>query len=98
MGPDEKGVAAGSFVGVGEAVLIGAQKATIAEQRICSEGYDVSSRIVNGMSRTVDVLEVIRLWGDADSSMLVEAVEGCNSHRIAARKKKSLVVRVMLLS
>jgi hypothetical protein len=65
MGPDEKdvaNVATGNFVGVGEAALAGAQKATIAEQLIRSEGYDVSSRIVNGMSRTVDVLEVVRLW------------------------------------
>jgi hypothetical protein len=38
------------FAGVGEASLIGAQKATIAEQLIRSEGYE--------MSRTVDVLEV----------------------------------------
>jgi hypothetical protein len=61
VGPDEKDVATGSFVGVGEAVLIGGPKATIAEQHICSEGYDLSSRIINGMSRTVDVLEVMRL-------------------------------------
>ena len=68
MGPDKKDVATGSFFGVGQAALIGPQKTTIAEQLICSEGYDVSLRIVNGMSRTdVDVLEVMRLWGDGDS-------------------------------
>jgi hypothetical protein len=67
MGPDEEDVATGGVVGVGEAALIGAQKATIAEQLIRSETYDVSSRIVNGMSRTVDVLEVMGLWGDGDS-------------------------------
>jgi hypothetical protein len=37
MDPDEKGVATGSFVGVGEVALIGAQKATIAEKLIQSE-------------------------------------------------------------
>jgi hypothetical protein len=67
MGPDEEDVGTGGVVGVGEAALIGAQKATIAEQLIRSETYDVSSRIVNGMSRTVDVLEVMGLWGDGDS-------------------------------
>jgi hypothetical protein len=30
-------------------------------------GCDVNSRIVTGMSRTVDVLEVMRRWGDGDS-------------------------------
>jgi hypothetical protein len=67
MGPDEEDVGTGGVVGVGEAALIGAQKATIAEQLIRNETYDVSSRIVNGMSRTVDVLEVMGLWGDGDS-------------------------------
>jgi hypothetical protein len=58
---------AGRYVGVGEAELNGAQKAAIAEQLIRSEGYDVSLRIVDGMSRTLDVLEVMTLWGDGDS-------------------------------
>jgi hypothetical protein len=69
MGADEEDVATGGFVGLGDSVLIGAQKATIAEQLIRSESYDVSSRIVNGMSRTVDVLEVMGLWGDGDSDV-----------------------------
>jgi hypothetical protein len=92
MGPDEEGLAIGGFVGVGEAPLIGAQKATIIEQLIRSEGYEVRSRIVNAVSRTVDVLEVMGLWGDG------EAVEGCNRHRITTRKGRSLTERACLLS
>jgi hypothetical protein len=45
MSPDEDGDAATEgFVGVEEAALIGAQKATIAEQLIRVEGNDVSCR------------------------------------------------------
>jgi hypothetical protein len=99
MGPDEKDVATGSFVGVGEAAQIGAQKATITELLIQSEEYSVSPRIVNGLSRNVAVLEVMRLGGDADS------VEGrCRSRRrvqqtsnIATWKGRSLAERAMLL-
>jgi hypothetical protein len=67
MGPDEKDVATGRVVGVGEAALIGPQKATIAEQLIRSEEYGVSSRIVNGMSQTVDTLTVMGLSMAGDS-------------------------------
>jgi hypothetical protein len=64
--PDEEEMATGSNAGVGEAALIGAQKATIAEQLTRSEGYDMSSKIVNVTSGTVDVyvLEVKGLWID----------------------------------
>ena len=69
LGPDIEDVATGGFVGQsGDAVSIGAQKSTIAEQLIRSDGYDVSSMIVNGMSRTVDVLEVMGLWGNGGTS------------------------------
>jgi hypothetical protein len=67
MGPEVEDVSSGGFVGVGASVLIGAQKSTIAEQLVRLEGYDVSSYIVNGMSRTVDVLEVMGLWGSGES-------------------------------
>ena len=63
LGPDIEDVATGGMVGQGDAVSIGAQKSTIAEQLIRSDGYDVSSMIVNGMGRTVEVLEVMGLWG-----------------------------------
>jgi hypothetical protein len=67
MGPDEKDVATGSFVGVGEAAVIESQKATITEQLIRSKEYDVSLRIVIGMNQTADILIVMGLWGDGDS-------------------------------
>jgi hypothetical protein len=64
LGPDVEDVSTGGIVGLGgDAVGIGAHKSTIAEQLIRSDGYDVSSNIVNGMSRAVDVLEVMGLWG-----------------------------------
>lgn len=66
LGPEIEDVANGGFVGVEEAALIGAQKSTLSEQLIRSEGYDVSSRIVNGLSRTVDFMGVMGFWGDAD--------------------------------
>jgi Suppressor of forked protein (Suf) len=66
LGPDVEDVATGGIVGMGETTLIGAQKSTIAEHLIRTEGYDLSSSIVNGMGRTVDVLEVMGLWGSRD--------------------------------
>lgn len=64
MGPDVEDVATGSRVGVGNAPTIGAQKSTVSEQLIRQDGYDPTSSIVNGMSRTVDVLDVMGLWGN----------------------------------
>jgi Suppressor of forked protein (Suf) len=81
LGPDVEDVATGGIVGVGESVLIGAQKSSIGEQLIREDGYDVSSRVVNGLSRTVDVLNVMGLWG-SDSS---EA----RSRRVGLHKENS---------
>ena len=69
LGPEVEDVATGGVVGIGETALVGAQKSTIAEQLIRSEGYDTSSRIVNGLSRTVDVLGVMGVWGSAATSV-----------------------------
>jgi len=69
MGPDVEDVSSGGFIGVGDNALIGAQKSTIAEQLVRSEGYDVSSNIVAGMSRAVDVLEILGLWGSGESEV-----------------------------
>ncbi len=63
LGPDIEDVATGIRVGMGDSVAIGAQKSTIAEQLVRQDGYDPNSTIVNGMSRTVDVLDVMGLWG-----------------------------------
>jgi len=66
FGPDVEDVATGGYVGATETALIGAQKSSIAEHLIRAEGYDTSSGIVNGLSRTVDVLEVMGLWGSGE--------------------------------
>lgn len=46
---------------------IGAQKSSLNEQLIRVEGYDVSSRIANGMARMVDVLAVTGAIGNGES-------------------------------
>lgn len=63
LGPEMEDVATGSRIGSVDSVAIGAQKSTIAEQLIRQDGYDASSTIVSGMSRTVDLLDVMGLWG-----------------------------------
>jgi hypothetical protein len=47
------------------------------------------------MSRIVDVLEVMRLWGNDDSDA-GRSLGGCNSHQITTRKGKSLEEIAML--
>lgn len=69
FGADVEDVATGGTVGLGEQALIGAQKSTIGDQLARSEGYDISSKIVNGMGRSVDLLNVMGLWGN-DAGML----------------------------
>jgi hypothetical protein len=65
LGPEVEDVATGSRVGMGDnAEQVGVQKASLSEQLIRADGYDPSSRIVNGLGRTVDVLDIIGLWGD----------------------------------
>ena len=64
MGPEIEDVATGGFLlESANATTIGAQKSTIAEQLIRNDGYDISSILVNGMARSVSVLEVMGLWG-----------------------------------
>ncbi|CAJ1968288.1 unnamed protein product [Cylindrotheca closterium] len=63
MGPEIEDVCNGARVGVGEAATIGAQKSTVAEQLVRTDGYEMSSMIVNGLSRSVEVLNVMGLWG-----------------------------------
>jgi Suppressor of forked protein (Suf) len=64
MGPDLEDVATGGYqLESSASTTIGAQKSTIAEHLIRNDGYDVSSTLVNGMARSVSVLEVMGLWG-----------------------------------
>ncbi len=65
MGPEIEDVATGSRVGLSDTgATLGSQKSTLAEQLIRTDGYNTSSRIVNGLGRTVHVLDIMGLWGD----------------------------------
>jgi Suppressor of forked protein (Suf) len=67
IGPNLEDVSTGGYSNMVDSTLVGAQKSTIAEQLLRSEGYDASSNIVNGLSRTVDVLDIMGLWGSGES-------------------------------
>ena len=69
LGSDVEDVATGGFLGIGDPALIGAQKSTISEQLVRTEGYDLGSSIVNGMTRAVDLLEIMGIWGDGESEI-----------------------------
>ncbi|KAG7361484.1 SURF1 family protein [Nitzschia inconspicua] len=65
FGPEIEDVSTGSRVGMGDSnTPFGVHKSSLAEQLIRSDGYDPSSRIVNGLGRTVDVLDIMGMWGD----------------------------------
>jgi len=69
LGPDVEDVSTGSRVGLTESrATVGSQKSTLAEQLIRVEGYNTSSLIVNGLSRTVDILDIMGLSGDGSGS------------------------------
>ncbi|CAB9510504.1 expressed unknown protein [Seminavis robusta] len=64
LGPDLEDVASGGYqLESSTSTTIGAQKSTIGELLIRNDGYDLSSQVVNGMARSVSVLEVMGLWG-----------------------------------
>ncbi|VEU36726.1 unnamed protein product [Pseudo-nitzschia multistriata] len=68
LGPDIEDVSTGSRVGLSDnRTTIGVQKSTLAEQLLRTDGYDTSSLIVNGLGRTVNVLDIMGLWGDGAS-------------------------------
>jgi Suppressor of forked protein (Suf) len=68
-GPEMEDVATGSLSSGNDVIQVSGQKISISEQLIRTEGYDVSSSIVSGFSRAVNVLEVMGLWG-SDVSIL----------------------------
>jgi hypothetical protein len=70
LGPDVEDVATGGLMSTSDVSLIGAQKISVSEQLIRTEGYDISSKIVNGMSRTLDLLDVTGCWGDGSTFSL----------------------------
>jgi hypothetical protein len=66
MGPDLEDVSTGGFhLDASSNTTIGAQKSTISEMLVRNDGYDLSSMLVNGMARSVSVLEVMGLWGSS---------------------------------
>lgn len=68
LGPDVEDVATGILVGLGDQPTIGVQKSTVAEHLVRQDGYELNSSIVNGMSRTVDLLDILGLWGSGSGN------------------------------
>ena len=68
-GPQHEDIAGGDMASLGTDgdIGIGMQKSNLGEVLIRSEGYDVCSRISNGMHRIVDSLETTGLWADGYS-------------------------------
>jgi hypothetical protein len=64
MGQDTEDVATGGMLGVSDKT---SGNTTISEQLIRSDGYDVSSHIVSGLNRMVDMLEVVGFLGSGDN-------------------------------
>ena len=63
VGPDVEDVATGGPANSDDQVTIGLQKTPLGDQLIRAEGYDVSSQIVSGLSRMMDAMGVVGLWG-----------------------------------
>eukprot|EP00529_Nitzschia_sp_RCC80_P007915 CAMPEP_0113471280 /NCGR_PEP_ID=MMETSP0014_2-20120614/16895_1 /TAXON_ID=2857 /ORGANISM="Nitzschia sp." /LENGTH=1267 /DNA_ID=CAMNT_0000363907 /DNA_START=9 /DNA_END=3812 /DNA_ORIENTATION=+ /assembly_acc=CAM_ASM_000159 len=65
LGKDTEDVATGTFLDA-EENKIGSQKTSLSELLIGNDGggYNTSSMIVNGVNRSVDVLDVMGLWSD----------------------------------
>mmetsp|Transcript_12323 Transcript_12323/g.18919 ORF Transcript_12323/g.18919 Transcript_12323/m.18919 type:complete len:964 (-) Transcript_12323:38-2929(-) len=64
FGVEVEDVSTGGLLGTADIIQMGGQKTSLSEQLVRAEGYDMSSSVVNGMSRMVDVLEVMGLWGN----------------------------------
>lgn len=64
LGVEVEDVSTGGLLGTADIIQMGGQKTSLSEQLVRAEGYDMSSSVVNGMSRMVDVLEVMGLWGN----------------------------------
>jgi hypothetical protein len=69
LGKEVEDVATGLRVD-GEESKLGSQNTSLSELLIGNDGsgYNVSSMIVNGMNRSVDVLDVMGLWGDGSGA------------------------------
>jgi len=63
FGPENEDVSGGNFLNESD-VGIGMHKISLNDTLIRSDGYDVSSRIVNGLDRMVDSLEICGILGE----------------------------------
>ena len=72
LGADLEDVATGGLLSTSDVALVGAQKAPISELLVRAEGYDASSNIVSGLSREVDLLDTMGLWGSDASALSLQ--------------------------
>ncbi len=69
FGPENEDVSGGSFLNESE-VGIGMQKISLNDTLIRADGYDVSSKILNGLDRIVDTLEISGVLGQESEASL----------------------------
>jgi len=97
-GPSTENVAGGSAT---DDVGIGIQKASLSETLIRTDGYEHSSRIVNGLSRLVDSLEVTGVLGQESIAVALSAFasfkpgsiwrdDGCSGQSDASYRRRKL--------
>jgi len=103
LGPGMEDVASGGIIGETETALVGAQKSSIAEQLVRLEGYDLSSKIVNGLSRMVDLFTLIGCWGNEHISTatsrqkLIESQQDTDDDMPGGKSDRGLQRRLMVL-
>lgn len=74
-GPNYEDVAGGDAVGMDESdVGIGMHKSSLSDTLIRTDGYDTSSRIVNGLNRLVDCLEVTGTLGQDEANVALTSI------------------------
>jgi hypothetical protein len=102
-GPNFENVAGG---GINDDIHIGAQKTSISETLIRSDGYEICSRIVNGLNRLVDSLEIAGILGQDSFSSALAAFstfnpgsiwkdDGCSGQSDASYRRRKLYEQEM---
>ena len=87
LGPEIEDVATGSRVGLSDnGATVSSSKSTLAELLIRADGYNTSSRIVNGLGRAVNVLDVMGLWGDGAGTSKSIGADGGDDELIPGGK------------
>ena len=69
FGPEGEDVSGGNFLDEND-VGIGMQKISLSDTLIRSDGYDISSKIINGLGRMVDTLEISGILSDDSRAQL----------------------------